>query len=107
MNNLNYSPVKFCFAKTEQPSFSADAHVKTFFIEGHEVQNNNFFVEAKSGSFGGNQRVISQASFPIQDLELKINEIYETAKKLGFKTDKTYTFTELRELSKTIRKLSC
>ena len=107
MSSLEKSSIKLCFARIVPASYLSDRYVVTFKISGYEMKSNDFhkyFINARTGSFGGTHKDVFHDSFPIEDYDKKMNEIYDKAKSLGFKTEKSYDFFELQNLSKSLRK---
>ena len=105
---MNYSEkIELRFARVVPSSYLSDRYVETFKISGYEMKSSEFhkyFINASCGSLGGTHKDIFHDSFPIEEYDKKINEIYTKAKNLGFETDKHYNFSELQNLSTSLRK---
>lgn len=105
---MSYSEtIKLCFARVVPSSYLSDRYVERFNISGYEMKStefHNYFINANCGSLGGTHKDFFHDSFPIEEYDNKIKEIYTKAKKLGFETDKNYDFSELQNLSKSLRK---
>lgn len=107
MNSSKFDPIELCFARIVPASYASDKYVETLKMSGYDMKNgevHKYFLSVTSGSFGGTHKVIFHGSFPIEEYDTKINEIYTNAKKIGFDTEKNYNFSELQTLSKSLRK---